>query len=265
MWNLVGRLGRLVLDPVREGIAVLDLLGACAKSPLLERRRGIGLVRRTVGAQLYFTAVQPLPLFLMLGLVSGWVLWLAVELLLERVANGALMDLAPQVGVMLLARELGPLIVALVLIARSATAVSTELGYMKVMREIEAIEAQGMNVEYLVVLPRVLGIAASAAILSVVFAMAAIPGGFFLAQLSTEVNTLTETHVTEAFGPRIWSWMVIKATVFGTLLATIACHHGLRVRSSFTEIPRANVRTAVQCLALCFLANAALTLAEILW
>jgi len=81
-------------------------------------------------------------------------------------------------------RELSPLVVAGIVIARSATAIVVEIGNMRVNGEIHALEVLGVNLDRLIVLPRLLGMLISVPLLTVVFCAAAFWGGYWAAELS---------------------------------------------------------------------------------
>jgi phospholipid/cholesterol/gamma-HCH transport system permease protein len=86
-----------------------------------------------------------------------------------------------RVTVALLIREFGPLVTALVVILRSATAVTIETGYMKVLREIEALELQGVDPLDILYVPRMIGVTVSLFCLITIFCITSVLGGYAIA------------------------------------------------------------------------------------
>ena len=99
-------------------------------------------VLSVVSAQIYFTGWQALPMISILALAAGGIA------ILQTSAQRSLLGGTGMIGnllVVTIVRELGPLITALIVIARSGAAVASEIGNMRVNREIEALEVMGIS------------------------------------------------------------------------------------------------------------------------
>src|SRR5688572_19453280 len=83
--------------------------------------------------------------------------------------------------VSVVARELGPVLINLVVIVRSGSAMATELGVLKISGKVRALEGQGVDAFLLLVVPRVLGMAVSTFCLTIVFILVAFASGFLFA------------------------------------------------------------------------------------
>jgi phospholipid/cholesterol/gamma-HCH transport system permease protein len=261
--GFVADVGRRFLASASVALRVSSLPYASIKGIWLERARARRIVLRTTAHQVYFTAVQPLPLFLFLALLSGVVVIAGADKLLARVG---LAPYLPAVVVVSLVRELGPLVLALVLTGRTGPAVTTELGYMKVNHEIEALESLGINLDYFVVLPRLVGITVASASLTVVTSAMALVGGFYTAHAFGMLSASVDPHLILAAIELPTTMVALtKSVAFGAIVATVCCHYGLSVGSSHTNIPRANVRAAVVCYVLCFSLDALLSLLATRW
>lgn len=251
---MVDGLGRWALARARELLATYLVPYAAVKGAWLERGRGRRLVVSATATQVYFTAVEPLPVFLLIAISCGFFAIAAADGLMRP--NG-LAPHVPTVVAQSIVRELVPIVIAVILTGRSGTAISTELGYMKVNREIEALEASGVNVDYFVVLPRLVGLTLSALGLTVAMAATALIGGFFVAQgLNLVAAGLRLEQVLQALTASTVGFALLKSMIFGFTIAAISCFHGLEVERHFAEIPRANVRCSVRCYLGCFLLNA---------
>lgn len=254
---MIGALGRNAIDLAREVASISLLPYAAAKGAWMERGRGRGLVRRSAAMQIYFTAVEPLPVFLSIAVVCGFFAITLSDFLMRP--NG----LAPHVPVVVaqaIVREILPIVIALVLIGRSGTAIATELGYMRVNEEIDALDAAGVNIDYFLVLPRIVGVTLATLALTVSLSAAALLGGFLIGESLSLVSVgLRFGAILEALTLETIVFAVAKAIVFGLVISTVNCFHGLAVGKSFTEIPRANVRGAVQCYLACLFLNSVIS------
>lgn len=258
MSGWVDRLGRWGVGRGQELLATYLVPYAAVKGMWLERGRGGRLVVGSTASQVYFTAVEPLPVFLLIAVSSGAFVVAAADALMRP--NG-LAPHVPAVVAQALVAEVMPLMIAVILTGRSGTAISTELGYMKVTQEVEALEASGVNIDYFLVLPRLLGLVLSSVGLTVVTGAAALVGGFLLAQgLGLVAAGLRLDQILTALAPVTLLIALGKATLFGFTIAAISCFHGLAVEHHFAEIPRANVRGSVRGYLGCFLLNAVISL-----
>jgi phospholipid/cholesterol/gamma-HCH transport system permease protein len=243
---------------VREAYAIAMLPYAAVKGAVLERGRGGRQVVGATASQVYFTAVQPLPLFLLISVTVGFFAIVLSDALMRP--NG-LAPHVPTVVAQSIVRELVPIVIAVVLIGRSGTAMATELGYMRVNEEIEALDAAGVNIDYFLVLPRVVGATLASMALTGAMSASALHGGFFLGAALNMVSVgLRFDQVLEAVTLSTLAYSALKALLFGVVVSSVNCFHGLSVGRSFTEIPRANVRGSVQCYTTCFFLNSVVSM-----
>jgi phospholipid/cholesterol/gamma-HCH transport system permease protein len=149
----------------------------------------------------------------------------------------------------LLLRELAPLLTGIVVIVRSVTAVSAELGLMRISREVETLEAMGIPPMRNLIAPRLLGGVVASFGLSVLFAASALVGGFAVSRLLISLpahvffgSVLAATSRSDvlAFG--------IKTLVGGLGMFLIACFHGMDVERSPTQVPIAISKAALHSL-----------------
>ena len=153
-------------------------------------------------------------------------------------------------------RELGPAITALLIILRSATAVTIETGYMKVLHEIDALEMAGINIDWFVCIPRLVGITTAILSLFVVFDIVAIIGGYVVVWTFTYLPV--GNFLKQIAGAVTVSGIavgLIKAVCFGITISVTSTYHGLKVGRHMTEIPVAASRSAVECFFFCLVIN----------
>ncbi|HIA72053.1 MAG TPA: ABC transporter permease [Phycisphaerales bacterium] len=150
------------------------------------------------------------------------------------------------VGVAVL-RELGPLISAIVLTGFAGAAIAAELGTMVVGEEIEALEAQALNPIRFLAVPRVIATVISLVLLTIIGdVMAILTACFVSVELLGvpyelyEANTLAQINLSD------FTTGLLKAAVFGLILAAIACYNGLRVSGGAAGVGKATTDTVVQ-------------------
>jgi phospholipid/cholesterol/gamma-HCH transport system permease protein len=259
--SLLDPLGRRTAARWREigSIGVMPYLAL--KGAVLERGRGRRMVIQTTAAQVYFAGIQPLGAFALVALVVGFVFVVVADNLLR---SAGMDDRVASVVVVGISRELVPILVAMVLIGRSGGAITTELGYMRVNREIDAISIAGMNVDYVVVLPRFLGLVVASFGLVTIMSAVAILGGYFAASLLGFIAIAFQLrNLLDAFTMDMLAIAWLKAVLFGGVVSAGSCFHGLAVEGAYTEIPRANANATMFCLVACFAFNALLSVASI--
>lgn len=225
----------------------------CLVSLFWERRKSTRLVRQIYLQQIYFTAVQSLPITVLIALAIGTLLMNQAS---EILPTYGFPDYAEWLTGLILFREISPLVVALVIIARSANAIVIEIGNMRVNGELRALDVLGFNLDYYIVLPRLLGMVTSVVLLTVCFCAAALWGGFYTARsLDLLESSFTLANLEKNFTLAMLTNILIRSLCFGVIIALVACLHGFRVQVSPTEVPQQAGRGVIRSLALCFVAN----------
>jgi phospholipid/cholesterol/gamma-HCH transport system permease protein len=203
-------------------------------------------LRKVIAGQIYFTGYEALSLVLWLGLASG-----AIIIFYTSSEGSAFRSSEVSVRLLYLVavKEVGPLLCALVVIARSGTAVASEIGSMKVSGELESLRAFGIHPLSFVVLPRVVAGIVSEIGLVTFFALIALSAGYvvtFLYQPMTLSFFLSALAGELAFSDFLL--LMAKAFGTGTIIFSSACYFGLRVEKSSHEIPQATTRAVVSAI-----------------
>jgi phospholipid/cholesterol/gamma-HCH transport system permease protein len=141
-------------------------------------------------------------------------------------------------------------------ILRSATAVTIEMSYMGVLREIDALEMAGVDPLHAVCFPRLVGLTTAIVSLILVFDLMAIIGGYAI------VKGITLLPV-EGFFQQIAKGVVgadiavgiLKGFFFGVTITVTCLYHGLACKTQITQVPVATSRAAVGCFFYCLVIN----------
>lgn len=220
-------------------------------------RHGRGESFRVIIRQILFTGVDALPVVSAIALMLGFIIITQAGTQLPRVGAGGLVG---TIIVVVVIRELGPLVTAIIVVGRSGTAITTELGYMRVGREIEALELMGIRVMRFIVMPRMVGMILSMICLTLYFDAVAVLGGFLVARakLTVPFDVFTEA-ITRSLSLTDLAVTVAKGALFGTAVAAICCHHGLSVGTSFTEVPQQTTKSMINSVTICLLLDILVT------
>lgn len=216
------------------------------------RALAIAPVRTVFQRQLYFTGIEGVGLVALLALLSG-----ALVVTQTTSVVGANSELTVKMLVWAVVGELGPLLAAIIVIARSSVAVATELAIMETRNETRALAAMHIApMDYLVV-PRVCALTLSLVVLTVYFQAIAVAGGLalsalfqnvsFLAQLGRFLDVISLLDIAVAFA---------KSVCFGLAVAAISCFHGLSAGRTFNAVPVAATRAVIQSLLFIFVIDA---------
>jgi phospholipid/cholesterol/gamma-HCH transport system permease protein len=163
--------------------------------------------------------------------------------------------------IIIIMRELGPLLTAFIVIARSATAIATEIAGMVISHEVEAYISVGVDpIEHLAV-PRFLGVTISLLMLNIYFSIFGLAGSYLIAQVFS-----SSTPVELYFGSLMQQLTVrdiflsfIKSLSFGAIISTVAVIQGFSVERASTEVPVAGLRAVSSAFAVCIVVNVLLS------
>jgi len=159
-----------------------------------------------------------------------------------------------------LLRELGPLLIAVIVIGRSGSAVTAELGTMKVSEEIESLQVMAINPIRFLVVPRFLAMVIMLPVLTVFGNYVGMLGGWTICHYALEMNTATYVmRSVEASRLGDLYTGLLKSLVFGWLVITIACHAGLEVEGGAEGVGTATTASVVYSILAVLVANAILT------
>ena len=220
------------------GQLVIDL-SRLARAP----RRGPW---RDVSGHLYRIGATALPITALVGSLIGVVLaYLTAQQLKQFGADAFIVNI---LGVSLI-RELGPMLAAILIAGRSGSAITAQIGVMRVTEELDAMRVMGISHSWRLVMPRAIALALAMPLISVWTTLAALAGGILSADLALGI---TPSYFINNL-PAVVQYenlllATLKSIVFGVLIALIGCHYGLRIEpntQSLGEGTTASVVTSI--------------------
>ena len=146
-------------------------------------------------------------------------------------------------------RELGVLMTAIMVAGRSGSAFAAQLGTMKLTEEIDAMRTIGVSPTEALVIPRILAAVLMMPLLGFYSAVMAIIGGAFIADLTLDIPFLTFLSGIQEVVPTYDLWVaLIKAPVFGLIVALAGCYQGMQVEGNSEQVGTRTTKAVVQAI-----------------
>jgi phospholipid/cholesterol/gamma-HCH transport system permease protein len=196
------------------------------------------VIRPLVRSQVFRSGIRLLPMVGFMSVALGIIIVAQTEYILNRVGAE---NLVGTVMVSVVVRELGPILAALIVMARVGAATVIELGTARAMGEVEALEAIGIDPIHYLVVPRVFGLAISIFSLTVYSIFIALASGYLFAFLE-DVPLEPLVYINQLAESMRWEDFVLiglKTFGFGAIIALIICYHGLARPLGVTDVSMA--------------------------
>lgn len=217
--------------------------------PVLGKRRRW----RTAVEQMFAIGASALPMAGTMSLCTGFILALQSASELRRF--GALEFVVDLVAVGF-TRELGPLITAIAVSGRSASAISAEIGTMVVTEEVDALRVMGLDPVEFTLAPKYLAALITVPCLTVLSTLCGIFAGYLFLAFSIDMTLrIYFKAVVEAILLRDIVLTLIKSLVFATIIVHVGCLEGLRVRGGPEAVGRAATTAVVKSTFLVIIAD----------
>jgi phospholipid/cholesterol/gamma-HCH transport system permease protein len=175
-------------------------------------------------AQVASVSIRSLSTVVFAGIFVGAILVLQLNLILAKYDAQTLLG---GLNTSTVVREVGPLIISILLAGKVGAYTAAELGTMRVTEQIDAIECLGTNpIQYLIV-PRLIGIIISSLILLGIGLLISIGGSMMVASVHSGINFLEFANSIPKF-TSVWTVVgaALKSIIYGTIVAAVACHKG---------------------------------------
>jgi phospholipid/cholesterol/gamma-HCH transport system permease protein len=223
-------IGRATVGFRDDARSFLEMLGAIGISLLgvIVRPRTLRLTSAV--HHLYRVGWQAVPIMLLITFLIGAII--AQQGIFHFRKFGADAYVVDMVGILVL-REIGVLIVSIMVAGRSGSAYTAELGSMKMREEIDALRTMGFAPVDVLILPRVLALVCALPILTFLGSMSALYGGGLVAWLYGGMSPdIFIARIREAISVTHFEVGMIKAPFMALVIGVVACSEGLRVKGS---------------------------------
>ena len=254
LWQRFTALGALVWRLVDHLVDMTRLLGQLLLDILRLARRPREGPWRDVTGHIYHIGSTALPITALVGFLIGLVLaYLTSQQLKQFGADAFIVNI---LGLSLI-RELGPMLAAILVAGRSGSAITAQIGVMRVTEELDAMRVMGIPLGYRLVMPRAFALALVMPLVAVWTTLSALVGGMLAADLTmgltptffmnNQPNAVQVANLTLAMG---------KSVVFGCLIALIGCHYGLRVKPNTESLGQGTTASVVTSITVVILVDA---------
>jgi phospholipid/cholesterol/gamma-HCH transport system permease protein len=238
-----GKIGSIVLGTFRGVVDMVGLFFDTLFWLLVGPFKNKFPRRDGIFYQMVFAGNGSLVIALFVAFFTGIVIAMQSAYQLQRF--GANIYVAPMVAVSI-ARELGPVLTALVVTGRVGAAIAAELGTMKVSEQIEALETMALNPIRYLVIPRFLALLVMLPALTVIADITGIFGGFLVGVFNLKLDPYR--YITFSFKFMQWKDIytgLIKSVTFAVIISMVGCYMGLNTKGGAEGVGKATTRSVV--------------------
>lgn len=227
---ILARFGRHVADAGNSLLLLLNMLGVFVHALLRIVRRPASFRLTSTVHQIDRVGWQAIPIVLLITFLIGAII--AQQGFFHFRKFGAEDYVVDMVGILVL-REIGVLIVAIMVAGRSGSSYTAELGSMKMREEIDALRTMGVDPVEVLIVPRVLALIIALPMLTFLGSMSALYGGEMVAWLYGGMSPdIFEARLREAVSTTHFKVGMIKAPFMALVIGIVACREGLSVAGS---------------------------------
>lgn len=238
----------------RHTLEILQLFGQLLLDAVSLFRQPALRPWREFSAGIYSIGAQALGITAMVGFLIGVVLsYLSAEQLRLVGADSLIINILG-IGII---RELGPVTCAILVAGRSGSAITAQLGVMRVTEELDALSVMGISRTLRLVLPRLAALAVALPLLVLWTSSVALIGGALSAQIELGISVKQFLSGLPGAVPAVNLWLGVgKGVLFGALIGLISCHFGLRIQPNTASLAAGTTRSVVSSITAVIVADA---------
>ncbi|RKP58765.1 MlaE family ABC transporter permease [Pararobbsia silviterrae] len=207
-----------------------------------------------VSANVFSAGARALPITALVGFLIGIVLsYLSSQQLRMFGASTYIVNV---LGLTII-RELGPVLAAILVAGRSGSAITAQIGVMRVTEELDAMQVMGIPHSLRLVFPRVIALAIAMPLLVLWTDIIALLGGAMAAHFALDIDMTLFVHQLPNVVPIRNVWIgLLKGVVFGMLIALTGCHFGFRIKPNSQSLGEGTTSSVVASITVVILADA---------
>ena len=255
-WQKMTPIGRLFhtlgIFILKRRIGQLIALFFRTVASLFDKSHNFKSDSRNIILQTFFTGVEIIiPLFIVATLF-GTVVIIEVLSLMGKMGFS---DIVGNLMVVVIIRELSPILTAFLIAGRSGSSLTTYIGSMVIDSEVDALATMGINPIRYLVMPSVIGGTIPTIISNIIFCASAIGAGFLVTKgiifitgnapnLQITWNYLS-TEIIKALTIPDFVFAIVKPFVFGIIITINACYQALNIKRDIRLVPKATSRSVI--------------------
>jgi phospholipid/cholesterol/gamma-HCH transport system permease protein len=254
LWTFYLAFGALILRGVDHLRGFVQLIGQLTIDLRQLARAPHQAPWRDFSGHLYRIGATALPITALVGGLIGVVLaYLTAQQLRQFGADAYIVDI---LGIALV-RELGPMLGAILIAGRSGSAITAQIGVMRVTDELDAMRVMGISHTYRLVMPRAMALAIAMPLIAAWTTVAGLLGGMVAADLSLGISPIFFANaLPDAVRVSNLVLGLSKSVVFGILIALIGCHFGLRVQPNTQSLGQGTTASVVTAITVVIVVDA---------
>ncbi len=242
--RVIAEMGESVGNSLREFLGIIGFFGATLAS-LFSLMRNPGRIRwHAVITRFETVGINALGIVGLMSFLIGVVIAQQGAVQLEQFGlESFTINLAARSSI----KELGLLMTAIMVAGRSGSAFAAQLGTMKLTEEIDAMRTIGVSPIEALVVPRVLATTLLMPLLGFYASMCALFGAALFCLIGLDIPLYTFAIRVQEIVPRtdLWS-LLIKAPVFGVIIAIVGCYEGMQVKGDAEEVGKRTTAAVVK-------------------
>jgi phospholipid/cholesterol/gamma-HCH transport system permease protein len=250
----VMKLGFAIMGFFEHLLGFVNLVGQVTQDAWRFLRRPSRGPWREISANVFHAGFEALGITALVGFLIGVVLsFLSAQQLRTFGGDIYLVNLLG----MSVIRELGPLLAAILVAGRSGSSITAQLGVMRVTEELDAMLVMGISHGFRLILPKVIALAISMPLLVIWTDTMALIGGMVSAKV--ELNLSARYFIQklpDAVPLANYLIGLLKGVVFGSLIALVSCHFGLRIKPNTESLGHGTTTSVVTAITVVILADA---------
>lgn len=240
----VAKVGKAMVGVGHDLMAIATMLGAVGVAGLRVLKRPQTFRLTSAVHQLDRVGLQAVPIILLITFLIGGII--AQQGFFHFRKFGAELYVVDMLGILIL-REIGVLIVAIMVAGRSGSSYTAELGSMKMREEIDALRTMGLDPVAVLVLPRVIALILGLTMLTFIGSLAALYGGGVISWLYGGMNPeIFIARLQEAISVTHFKVGMIKAPFMALVIGVVACAEGFAVKGSAESLGRQTTASVVK-------------------
>ena len=239
---------------LRRPLGQLCALFFKAIASVFSRSRSFKTDSHNIILQTFFTGVEIFPILFIVATLFGTVVIIEVITMMGKMGFS---DVVGSLIVVVIIRELGPMLTAFLIAGRSGSSLTTYIGSMVINSEVDALATMGVDPIRFLVMPGLIGGCVAMVIMNIFFSLSAIVGGFFVTKLAIFLSgnvlniQLTWSYLSSEILNAILWWddflfIILKPLIFGAIITTNACYQALNIPRDMRQVPKAVSRSVIK-------------------
>lgn len=224
-----------------------------AYGSLFNRSRSFRADTKNIIAQAFFTGVEIFPILCIVATLFGAVVIMEILTLMGKMGFD---DVMGSIMVIVVIRELGPILTAFLIAGRSGSSLTTYIGSMVIDSEVDALATMGVAPIRYLVMPGIIGGTISTFVMTIFFSATAICCGYLttrgLSLMASDIMhvkltwSYLSTEILDAMSLSDFFLIILKPLVFGSIITTNACYQALNIPHDIRQVPKATSRSVIK-------------------